>query len=588
MHTLGASDSIPSSPYPVFWIEAFNTAMQKWVPVDPIVTNIVGKPARFEPPASDRYNFMSYVVAFDEDGFARDVTRRYVKTFNSKTRKSRLEYVKDGERWWQRTMGVLESPFPEDRDQLETGELTAKSAAEGMPRNVQDFKNHPIYALERHLRRNEVIHPKREIGRVGLSKLALNKKTQPLESVYRRADVHLVRSADGWYRQGRSIKPGEQPLKRVQAPRRAAPATMQDDMGDVEDASPDTPMYAAYQTELYKPPPVADGHVPRNAYGNIDIYTPSMVPEGGFHLTDPDASHAAKLLGINYADAVTGFKFKGRHGTAVMQGIVAATEYQEALEAVINGLRDERTQAEQDRRTYEALHMWKQLLVKLRVAERVNSYAIEGEDVEDKVETGSLSPDFAGAGGFIPEDENESVMSQAVHHGLDMRFVPRSPSREGSEGLGGGFLPEDSDLTGQDSARQSSLSMQSKGATSPESGSRYKLVVVPKDNTAVPAANADVPQEVGVAATNPIGVENRTPIITQDELPSRKPEELGRATSIETSANTPSAGPANSVEEISCLPELVHADSDSEIDRSSMMSHDPEDEDAEPEWLLSD
>ena len=45
----------------------------------------------------------------------------------------------------------------EDRDELEGGELNATSAAEPMPRNVQDFKGHPIYALERHLRRNEIM-----------------------------------------------------------------------------------------------------------------------------------------------------------------------------------------------------------------------------------------------------------------------------------------------------------------------------------------------------------------------------------------------------------------------------------------------
>lgn len=557
--------------------------MQKWVPVDPIVTNTVGKPARFEPPASDRYNFMNYVVAFDEDDCARDVTRRYVKSFNSKTRKNRIEYVKNGERWWERAMKTLESPFPEDRDQLEAGEFTAKTAAEGMPRNVQDFKNHPIYALERHLRRNEVIHPKREIGKVGLSKLALNKKTQPLEPVYRRADVHSVKSADGWYRQGRSIKAGEQPLKRVQTPRRAA---MTDD--ESEDTSLDTPMYAAYQTELYNPPPVVDGHVPRNSYGNIDIYTPSMVPAGGFHLKKPDGAHAAKILGVNYADAVTGFKFKGRHGTAVVQGIVAPIEYQEALEAVIHGLQDERAQAEQDRRTYEALRMWKQLLIKLRVAERINSYVIEGEHLEDGAEKKSLSPDFAEAGGFIPEDGHESaIMDQTVGRDFGMQSFPKSPSHERSEGLGGGFLPEGSparSLSGQDTTGQRTIKMSPQAAASSQPGSRFSLVVVPKDSTPIPTTNTST--GVALQAANPNNMESSTTSVNRDDALSRKPEDLGGATSTTASANTPSAGP--SMEEIQGLPELVHADSESDIDRNSMISHDPEDEDAEPEWLLSD
>ncbi len=74
-----------------------------------------------------------------------------------------------------------------------------------MPRNVQDFKDHPIYALERHLRRNEVIHPKTESGKVAVGKAGL-------ESIYRRKDVHIVRSADAWYKLGRDIKVGAVPI----------------------------------------------------------------------------------------------------------------------------------------------------------------------------------------------------------------------------------------------------------------------------------------------------------------------------------------------------------------------------------------
>lgn len=72
-----------------------------------------------------------------------------------------------------------------------------------MPRNIQDFKNHPIYALERHLKKNEVIHPKAEVGKVAVGKAGGSKG---LESIFRRRDVQRLRSANGWYRLGRDIK----------------------------------------------------------------------------------------------------------------------------------------------------------------------------------------------------------------------------------------------------------------------------------------------------------------------------------------------------------------------------------------------
>jgi len=97
-------------------------------------------------------------------------------------------------------------------------------------------------------------------------------------------------------------------------------------------------LYALFQTEIYVPPPVVRGRVPRNAYGNLDVYVPSMIPKGGVHVKSPDASRAARLIGVDYADAVVGFQFKGRHGTAVVQGAIVAEEYREAVEAVIDGL----------------------------------------------------------------------------------------------------------------------------------------------------------------------------------------------------------------------------------------------------------
>lgn len=146
---------------------------------------------------------MTYVIAFEDDGSARDVTRRYTKAYNAKTRRDRVEVTKGGERWWRRVIGMYRRSHELDRDQVEDAELAAKEAAEPMPKNVQDFKDHPYYALERHLRRHEVIHPKREVGKVNSGRAG---STNAVEPIYRRRDVHQLKSADKWYRLGREIK----------------------------------------------------------------------------------------------------------------------------------------------------------------------------------------------------------------------------------------------------------------------------------------------------------------------------------------------------------------------------------------------
>lgn len=578
-------------------MEAFNAAMQKWVAVDPIVNNTIGKPSRFGPPASDRYNNMSYVIAFEDDGSARDVTRRYAKSFNSKTRKTRVEYTKDGERWWERIMQYLERPFLDDRDQLEIGELTAKAAAEGMPRNVQDFKNHPIYALERHLHRNEVIHPKREIGKVGTSKLSVNSRIQPLESVYRRSDVHVVKSADGWYRQGRCIKAGEQPLKRVAIPKGRMKSHFDDDDDlELEDVQ-ETPMYAAFQTDIYKPPPIAYGRVPKNLYGNIDVYVPSMVPEGAFHLKHNDAAYAARVLGIDYADAVTGFQFKGRHGTAVTQGIVASMEYREALIAVLGALEDERVQAEQNRRTATALHMWRQMLLKLRIAERVQSYAYEGEEDEadaEKLAEAAVDAEASG-GGFLPEGGHGDEQGHAVEG-----FYPSTklhPAEYGADAqigydhglnqVSGGQSAVESSPAGHSLSRIS-VDPASIQVSQQVAQSRYELVVVSKqeqsEGEGPRATSSTAAEDARLKSLVPASPAPAEPLGPVAEPTSRSHSPINAARSS-INLEVPTTDCAVSVEEISGLPDLVYNDSESE---NSMLSHDPEDDDAEPEWLLSD
>lgn len=76
--------------------------------------------------------------------------------------------------------------------------------SEGLPKNIEDFKGHPVYVLGRHLRRDEAIYPLHEVGKVRqASRLGMAGK---VESVYRRRDVHIVKSADKWFRLGRHVK----------------------------------------------------------------------------------------------------------------------------------------------------------------------------------------------------------------------------------------------------------------------------------------------------------------------------------------------------------------------------------------------
>ncbi|TVY82826.1 DNA repair protein rhp41 [Lachnellula suecica] len=395
---------IQESPFPVFWVEVLDESHQKWLPVDPLVTDSIAKPRAFEPPGADRENNMSYVIAFEDEGNAKDVTRRYTKAYNSKTRRSRVESTHGGDKWWRKTMRHFAHHWNSDLEQIEDTELAALEAREPMPRNIADFKDHPTYALERHLRRNEILVATREIGKVGAGRDSGTPGGKRLENVYRRRDVKIARSADAWYWLGKDVKMGEQPIKTL--PAKGKPG---DDMGDEVDERPGTNLYTEDQTELYEPPPVVNGRVPRNTFGNIDVYVPSMVPKGGVHLPYDEASRAARILGIDYADALTGFDFRGRHGTAVLQGVVVASEFREGVEEVIQGFRDERERERENARSLAALKMWKRFLVGLRIKDRVDGYRVEGEEDDggrsvDQEDSDEYVDD---GGGFVPDDDDD-------------------------------------------------------------------------------------------------------------------------------------------------------------------------------------
>ena len=117
-------------------------------------------------------------------------------------------------------------------------------------------------------------------------------------------------------------------------------------------------------------------------------------------------------MGIDYSDALTGFEFRGRHGTAVLKGVVVAVEFQEAVEAVIESFKDEQARIEERMRTVTSLKAWRHLLMALRIKQRVDGYEVEGEQadfVQDpieedhEIETESDGYSDYGGGGFLPE-----------------------------------------------------------------------------------------------------------------------------------------------------------------------------------------
>jgi xeroderma pigmentosum group C-complementing protein len=112
------------------------------------------------------------------------------------------------------------------------------------------------YALARHIKQTEVIHPLVEIGKFRG------------EAVYPRANVLSLKTSESWMRQGYKIREGAQPMKTIKQravtinKRRAVEMALADKSGDGSGEGNEgglmQGLYARGQTELYIPPAVID------------------------------------------------------------------------------------------------------------------------------------------------------------------------------------------------------------------------------------------------------------------------------------------------------------------------------------------
>lgn len=447
-------------------------------------------------------------------------------------------------------------------------------------------------------------------------------------------------------------------------------------MDAADDDNAGTALYAPYQTAIYTAPPVVRGQIPKNVYGNLDIYLPSMVPPGGAHIPHQETARAAKIVGIDYADAVTGFSFKGRHGTAITTGAVVAAEYREAVEEVIKAFEDERAHAEEERRSLAALKMWRRFLAGLRIRERIESYEIEGErdtamryemekaeDEDEDAGGGFLpnrdadepaqptaktmpmrnSPDtanedkggsfFAGegeqekievpytsdrfvnrvnddddddGGGFLLDHTNQDAEEALRDFNDDDREDTNHEHSETSTGQvsaennsqeifdeGGGFLPDEVDTRDEALPTDDSIELSNPGGGILDKYSSTDLCDTPQDNEQIEDAFPDLPAgEMEEARLLQHLYESqgskRFPASSEELISSTQRKSPELASMRENTAGGELATSAHPSGPYSCSKPVTKENPEpdsSEEDKGSLLSHDPDDEDADPEWL---
>ncbi|KZZ95127.1 Rad4 family protein [Ascosphaera apis ARSEF 7405] len=400
-------------PFPIYWTEAISPVTHAVIPVETLVLKtlphyVATTPellSVFEPrgaKAEKAKQIIAYVVAFSADKTAKDVTTRYLKrrTWPGKTKGFRIpvEKIPIGipggptryipvdwfdiilRRWMRPVKDLTASDKKEEEEDLKPNQPERKIVKEGD--TLQSLRSSPDVVLERFLHREEALRPGAKHVRTYVTGKGPKAKE---EKVYKRSDVLKCMSAESWRREGRQIKIGEAPLKRV--PIRAVTLTRKREIEEYERENGEKQLqglYAEYQTEYIIPPPIQDGVIPKNSYGNIDCFVPSMVPEGATHLPYRGTVRICKKLGIDFAEAVTGFEFGSKMAVPVITGVVVASENADLVLEAWHEEEKRREERERLKHEKEILSTWRKLIMGARIIERIRGEYGAGAEQRDE------------------------------------------------------------------------------------------------------------------------------------------------------------------------------------------------------------
>ena len=443
--------------FPNYWIEAISPITNEVYPVDPFILHPAVATngehlAAFESrgtKADKAKQVFAYVVAYSSDGTAKEVTTRYLKRhmWPGRTKgvripvekvpvynkRGKIKYHEDYD-WFKSVISGYMRPYNkrtavddlEDEKDLKAVKPEKKEKKEG-EETLQGYKTSATYALERHLRREEAIHPDAKPVKTFKTGKGDNAKEEP---VFLRTNVMICRTGESWHKEGRQIRVGEKPMKMV--PVRAVTMNRKREVEEAQREGGERLMQGMYsrdQTDWIIPPPIENGVIPKNAFGNMDCYVPTMIPKGAVHIPLRSTMKICKRLGIDYAEAVTGFEFGKRIAVPVITGVVVAAENENLVIDEWEKDEEERRRKEDEKREKAALAAWRKMIMGLRIYERVrNEYGDDEIDLNAKEESNPFTR---------RKEADDGIASQANNDDTSGGFIVDAPDEES-----GGFLPE--------------------------------------------------------------------------------------------------------------------------------------------------
>jgi xeroderma pigmentosum group C-complementing protein len=339
------------------WTEVFLATENRWIPVDP-VNQLVDQVEKFESVAEGAVtaaesSSIHYFLSFDDEGHVKECSNRYASKFLT----GAFNRPRADSEWIEQTLASYRPKVISQQDIEEDEQINRVLSDRALPKTVSDFKGHPLVVLKRHILVYEAIYPP---------------DTQPIghfreEPIYSRHCIKPVRSELYWKRQARVLKEGVFPYKTVKGRKKW------DRFAEKYITDLPNELYGEWQTDPYDPPVAVNGIVPRNQFGNVELFQPCMLPIGTVHLNVPGLARIAAKLGIDCVAAVTGFDNAKSRVVPVIEGWVVCQEFKDIL---LDAFKEEKKLAREKKevkRLNTVYANWRRLTRALLVREKLNA-----------------------------------------------------------------------------------------------------------------------------------------------------------------------------------------------------------------------
>ena len=335
------SVSMTAGEYTDEWLEV--RIEGAWIPVHPKLCSITEpyRCAQLATPGS-----LMYIVACEE-GRLRDVSARYCLGWGGKYMKLRPD-----NETWENILSLYSHSQWREEEAAEEKLLMRTQLSLPLPSTLSDFKCNPLYLLERNLLKFQAIYPV---------------DTQPVGSyrgdrVFLKEHVALLHTRENWLKEGRVICRGSSACKLVRG--RIKPGTDSKSEREIE-------LFGRWQTEMYSPHPVVDGKIPKNEFGNVELFQLSMLPKGAAHVDVPGSANMSRKLGIDYALAMVGWEFHGIACHPLFRGVVVAAENEQLLLEACKEVELAKREKERETRERKVFERWRRVIRSVLIRQRV-------------------------------------------------------------------------------------------------------------------------------------------------------------------------------------------------------------------------